>query len=65
MSTHGEFVVLVTDELDCVYRELEMPLVPVLASIEQAGVRLDAEGYCFWFFGTLRITVFSNREGVP
>jgi DNA polymerase-1 len=32
---------LVTDELDSVYRELEMPLVPVLASIEQAGIRID------------------------
>jgi DNA polymerase I len=32
---------LVTDGLDTVYRELEMPLLPVLAAIEQAGVRLD------------------------
>jgi len=32
---------LVTDHLDHVYRELEMPLVPVLAAIEEAGVRLD------------------------
>src|SRR5262245_29108448 len=32
---------LVTDHLDRVYRELEMPLVPVLAAIEDAGVRLD------------------------
>jgi DNA polymerase-1 len=32
---------LVTDHLDAVYRELEMPLVPVLADIERAGVRLD------------------------
>ncbi len=27
--------------LESVYRELEMPLVPVLADIEQAGVRID------------------------
>ena len=33
---------LVTDQLEPVYRELEMPLIPVLADIEQAGVRLDA-----------------------
>ncbi|HEY6360637.1 MAG TPA: DNA polymerase I [Vicinamibacterales bacterium] len=32
---------LVTDHLDAVYRELEMPLIPVLAAIEQAGVRID------------------------
>jgi DNA polymerase-1 len=32
---------LVTDHLDAVYRELEMPLIPVLADIERAGVRLD------------------------
>ena len=32
---------LVTDELDTVYRELEMPLIPVLAAIEQAGIRID------------------------
>ena len=32
---------LVTDQLDAVYRDLEMPLVPVLASIEQAGVLID------------------------
>ena len=32
---------LVTDELDPVYREMEMPLVPVLAAIEQAGIRID------------------------
>jgi DNA polymerase I len=34
---------LVTDHLEPVYRELEMPLVPVLADIERAGIRLDAE----------------------
>ena len=32
---------LVTDWLDSVYRDLEMPLVPVLSAIEQAGVRID------------------------
>jgi DNA polymerase-1 len=32
---------LVTDDLERVYRELEMPLVPVLAAIEQAGIRVD------------------------
>jgi DNA polymerase-1 len=28
-------------ELESVYRELELPLVPILASIERAGVRVD------------------------
>jgi DNA polymerase I len=32
---------LVTDHLEEVYRELEMPLVPVLADIERAGIRID------------------------
>jgi DNA polymerase I len=32
---------LVTDGLEAVYRDLEMPLIPVLASIEQAGIRID------------------------
>jgi DNA polymerase-1 len=32
---------LVTDHLEPVYRELEMPLVPVLADIERAGIRID------------------------
>jgi DNA polymerase I len=32
---------LVTDQLDGVYRDLEMPLIPVLADIEQAGIRID------------------------
>jgi DNA polymerase-1 len=32
---------LVTDQLEAVYRELEMPLVPVLAAIERAGIRVD------------------------
>ena len=32
---------LVTDQLDTVYRDLEMPLVPVLAAVERAGIRID------------------------
>jgi DNA polymerase-1 len=32
---------LVTDQLEQVYRELEMPLVPVLVDIERAGIRID------------------------
>jgi DNA polymerase-1 len=32
---------LVTDHLETVYRELEMPLIPVLADVERAGIRLD------------------------
>ena len=32
---------LVTDHLEQVYRDLEMPLVPVLADIERAGIRID------------------------
>jgi DNA polymerase-1 len=31
------------DHLDVVYRDLEQPLIPVLAAIEQAGVRVDTE----------------------
>jgi DNA polymerase-1 len=33
---------LVTDELDSVYRDLELPLIPVLVAMERAGIRLDA-----------------------
>ena len=33
--------VLVSAGLERVYRELEMPLVPVLSAIEQAGIRID------------------------
>ncbi len=33
--------VLVNDELDSVYRDLELPLVPILAAIERTGVRVD------------------------
>jgi DNA polymerase-1 len=32
---------LVTDQLEEVYRDLEMPLLPVLADIERAGIRID------------------------
>jgi DNA polymerase-1 len=32
---------LVTDQLEAVYRELEMPLVPVLADVERAGILID------------------------
>ena len=32
---------LVTDGLEPVYRELEMPLVPILADMERAGIRID------------------------
>ncbi|MGE0041679.1 MAG: DNA polymerase I [Vicinamibacterales bacterium] len=32
---------LVAEDLDRVYRELELPLVPILAGLEQAGVRVD------------------------
>jgi DNA polymerase-1 len=33
--------VLVKDELESVYRDLELPLVPILAEIERSGVRVD------------------------
>jgi DNA polymerase I len=29
-------------ELECLYREIEMPLVPVLSRLERAGVRIDS-----------------------
>jgi len=32
---------LVTDDLDSVFRELEMPLIPVLAEVERAGILID------------------------
>ena len=32
---------LVTDHMDEVFRGLEMPLIPVLADIERAGIRID------------------------
>jgi DNA polymerase I len=32
---------LVRDELESVYRDLELPLVPILAEIERTGVRVD------------------------
>jgi DNA polymerase-1 len=33
---------LVAGQLESVYREMEMPLIPVLAAVERAGVRIDA-----------------------
>jgi DNA polymerase-1 len=33
--------VLLKDELESVYRDLELPLVPILAAIERIGVRVD------------------------
>ncbi len=33
--------VLIRDELESVYRDLELPLVPILAEIERTGVRVD------------------------
>ena len=33
---------LAVERLDAVYRDLELPLIPVLAAIERAGVRIDA-----------------------
>jgi DNA polymerase-1 len=32
---------LVTDQLDTVYRDLELPLIPVLADMERAGILID------------------------
>ena len=32
---------LVTAQLDSVFRDLEMPLLPVLAAVERAGIRID------------------------
>ena len=32
---------LVADQLDDLFRQIEMPLVPVLADIERAGIRID------------------------
>jgi DNA polymerase-1 len=34
---------LAAEDLERLYREIEMPLVPVLAEIERAGVRLDGQ----------------------
>ena len=39
--SHRLAPLLVTDQLETVYRELEMPLVPVLADVERAGVLID------------------------
>ena len=33
---------LAAEQLDSVYRDLEQPLIPVLAAVERAGVRIDA-----------------------
>jgi DNA polymerase-1 len=33
--------VLIADQLESVYRDLELPLVPILAAIERVGVRVD------------------------
>ena len=33
---------LADDSLDALYRELELPLIPVLAAIEREGIRVDA-----------------------
>ena len=35
--------VLLKDDLEPVYRELELPLVPILAQIERTGVRVDVK----------------------
>ena len=35
--------VLIKDELESVYRDLELPLVPILAAIERTGVRVDVK----------------------
>ena len=32
---------LATDDLDAVFRDLEMPLIPVLADVERAGILID------------------------
>jgi DNA polymerase-1 len=39
--SHRLAPLLVSDQLDEVFRHLEMPLVPVLADIERAGIRID------------------------
>jgi DNA polymerase-1 len=39
--SHRLAPLLVTDQLEDVYRQLEMPLVPVLADVERAGVLID------------------------
>ena len=35
-------MLLARDELTEVYRSLELPLIPVLIAVEQAGVRVDS-----------------------
>ncbi len=39
--SHRLAPLLVTDQLDGVFREMEMPLLPVLADVERAGIRID------------------------
>ncbi len=39
----GQRAQLVRDGLEPLYRDLELPLVPVLADLERAGVRLDVD----------------------
>ena len=39
--SHRLAPILVSEQLDDVFRQLEMPLVPVLAQIERAGIRID------------------------
>ena len=41
LSAHLE-PILLEQQLDGVYRELELPLVPILADLERAGIRVDA-----------------------
>jgi DNA polymerase-1 len=41
--SHQLAPMLTADQLESVYREIEMPLVPVLAAVERAGIRIDAE----------------------
>ena len=36
---------LVADQLDGIYRDLEKPLIPVLAAMERAGVRIDGVAF--------------------
>ncbi len=36
-------VLLATSELESVYRDIEMPLLPILARMERTGVKLDAD----------------------
>ena len=42
LGGRGSAPMLEADGLDVVYRDLERPLIPVLASMERAGVRVDS-----------------------